>query len=42
MHVGMNIDDKVQLFNEIYRVLRPGASFGVYNALWLTSVEAIG
>jgi len=30
MHVGMNIDDKAQLFKEIYRVLRPGASFGVY------------
>jgi ubiquinone/menaquinone biosynthesis C-methylase UbiE len=33
MHVGMNIDDKVQLFNEIYRVLRPGASFGVYDVM---------
>jgi len=30
MHVGMNIDDKAQLFKEIYRVLRPGALFGVY------------
>ncbi len=33
MHVGMNIDDKVQLFNEIYRVLRPGTSFGVYDVM---------
>jgi len=33
MHVGMNIDNKVQLFNEICRVLRPGASFGVYDVM---------
>jgi ubiquinone/menaquinone biosynthesis C-methylase UbiE len=33
MHVGMNIDDKAQLFNEIHRVLRPGASFGVYDVM---------
>ena len=33
MHVGMNIDDKAQLFNEIYRVLRPGALFGVYDVM---------
>jgi len=33
MHVGMNIDDKVQLFKEIYRVLRPGASFGIYDVM---------
>ena len=33
MHVGMNIDDKARLFNEIYRVLRPGACFGVYDVM---------
>jgi hypothetical protein len=33
MHVGMNIDDKVQLFSEIYRVLRPGTLFGVYDVM---------
>lgn len=33
MHVGMNIDDKARLFSEIYRVLRPGASFGVYDVM---------
>jgi len=33
MHVGMNIHDKAQLFKEIYRVLRPGASFGVYDVM---------
>lgn len=33
LHVGMNIEDKVQLFKEIYRVLRSGAYFGVYDIM---------
>jgi SAM-dependent methyltransferase len=33
LHVGMNIEDKARLFAEIYRVLRPGASFGVYDVM---------
>jgi ubiquinone/menaquinone biosynthesis C-methylase UbiE len=33
MHVAMNIENKAQLFEEIYRVLRPGASFGVYDVM---------
>jgi len=33
MHVGMNIEDKTQLFAEIYRVLRPGSNFGVYDVM---------
>ena len=33
LHVGMNIEDKVQLFTEIYRVLRPGASFAIYDIM---------
>ncbi len=33
LHVGMNIEDKAQLFKEIYRVLRPGSSFGVYDIM---------
>jgi len=33
LHVGMNIEDKAQLFTEIYRVLRPGAYFGVYDVM---------
>ncbi len=33
LHVGMNIEDKAQLFTEVYRVLRPGASFGVYDVM---------
>lgn len=33
MHVGMNIEDKAQLFKEIYRGLRPGSCFGVYDVM---------
>ena len=33
LHVGMNIEDKAQLFKEIYRVLRPGTFFGVYDVM---------
>lgn len=33
LHVGMNIKDKVSLFSEIYRVLKPGASLGVYDIM---------
>ncbi|MEY8211982.1 MAG: class I SAM-dependent methyltransferase [Gammaproteobacteria bacterium] len=33
LHVGMNIEDKSSLFSEIYRVLKPGASFGVYDIM---------
>ncbi len=33
MHVGMNIEDKASLFSEICRVLRRGASFGVYDVM---------
>jgi len=33
MHVGMNIADKAQLFAQIYRVLRPGSTFGVYDVM---------
>ncbi|PKG99258.1 class I SAM-dependent methyltransferase [Paraglaciecola sp. MB-3u-78] len=33
LHVGMNIDDKVSLFAEIFRVLKPGAVFGVYDIM---------
>ena len=33
MHVGMNIENKARLFTEIYRVLRPGSSFGVYDVM---------
>lgn len=33
IHVGMNIEDKTQLFTEIARVLRPGATFGIYDIM---------
>lgn len=33
LHVGMNIEDKALLFKEIYRVLKPGAYFGVYDVM---------
>ncbi|MCF6196881.1 MAG: class I SAM-dependent methyltransferase, partial [Emcibacter sp.] len=35
IHVGMNIADKAALFREIYRVLRPGSHFGVYDVMCL-------
>jgi len=33
MHVGMNIEDKAALFTEVARVLKAGASFGVYDVM---------
>ncbi|MEW6998115.1 class I SAM-dependent methyltransferase [Colwelliaceae bacterium BS250] len=33
MHVGMNIEDKQQLFNDANRVLRCGAYFGIYDIM---------
>ena len=33
IHTGMNIENKLQLFTEVYRVLRLGASFGVYDIM---------
>ena len=33
IHVAMNIEDKSSLFSEIYRVLKPGASFGIYDVM---------
>jgi ubiquinone/menaquinone biosynthesis C-methylase UbiE len=39
LHVGMNIEDKAKLFSEVYRVLRPGASFGVYDVMQINEGE---
>jgi len=39
LHVGMNIDDKAVLFAEVYRVLRPGACFGVYDIMQINNGE---
>jgi SAM-dependent methyltransferase len=33
MHVGMNIADKSALFAEVFRVLRAGAVFGIYDIM---------
>ncbi len=33
LHVGMNIQDKAELFREIYRVLQPGGFFGIYDIM---------
>lgn len=33
MHVGMNIQDKIALFVEAARVLKPGAKFGIYDIM---------
>jgi ubiquinone/menaquinone biosynthesis C-methylase UbiE len=32
-HVAMNIEDKAQLYAEVWRVLKPGARFGIYDLL---------
>ena len=39
MHVAMNIEDKAQLFNEVYRVLRSGAPFGIYDVMRIQDGE---
>mgnify|MGYP000498262668 CR=1 FL=1 len=33
VHVGMNIEDKNALFKEVHRVLRPGATYGIYDIM---------
>lgn len=35
LHVGMNIEDKPRLFQQVHRVLRPGAGFAVYDIMIL-------
>ena len=37
MHVGMNIEDKAALAAEVARVLKPGASFGIYDVMRITA-----
>ncbi len=32
-HVGMNIADKARLFHEVHRVLKPGATFALYDVM---------
>jgi SAM-dependent methyltransferase len=33
LHVGMNIENKIAVFQEVRRVLKPGAVFGVYDIM---------
>jgi SAM-dependent methyltransferase len=33
LHVGMNIADKAMLCQEVYRVLKPGGVFGIYDVM---------
>jgi ubiquinone/menaquinone biosynthesis C-methylase UbiE len=33
LHVGMNIPDKGSLFHEVYRLIKPGAKFGIYDVM---------
>ena len=39
LHVGMNIADKARLFQEVNRVLKPGATFGVYDIVRLNDED---
>lgn len=39
LHVGMNIEDKAKLFSEVYRVLRPGARFAIYDVMRISDGE---
>ncbi|MEM6429017.1 MAG: class I SAM-dependent methyltransferase [Deinococcota bacterium] len=39
MHVGMNIENKAQLFTEVFRVLKSGAVFGIYDIMQIGNNE---
>ncbi len=39
LHVGMNIEDKARLFTEVYRLLRLGAFFAVYDVMRINDGE---
>ena len=39
IHVGMNIEDKSQLLAEIFRALKPGGAFGIYDIMQLAEGE---
>lgn len=41
MHVGMNIEDKQTLFSEVFRVLKPGAKFGIYDIMKTNDEELV-
>lgn len=39
IHVGMNIADKAAVFAEVYRLLRPGGVFGVYDLMGTNNLD---
>lgn len=39
LHVGMNVPDKETLFNEVFRVLRPGGTLAIYDIMAVTDNE---
>lgn len=39
LHVGMNIDEKAALFAEVFRVLKPGGVFAVYDVMRMSDDE---
>lgn len=39
LHVGMNIEDKAVMFEEVFRVVRPGGRFGVYDVMRMCDDE---
>lgn len=39
LHVGMNISKKLALFKDLYRVLRKGATFGLYDIMRIETGE---
>jgi ubiquinone/menaquinone biosynthesis C-methylase UbiE len=41
LHVGMNIADKAKLCSEVFRVLRPGALFGIYDVMKIGEGELV-
>jgi len=41
MHVGMNIAEKETLVKEVFRVLRPGSCFGIYDVMQMDDGDLI-
>ncbi len=41
IHVGMNIADKVGLFGEVRRVLKPGAAFAIFDIMRIGDAEPV-